>query len=103
MTAAWSGRPALAALAACAALGSAHAGETLYRCPADKTEFTAVFTPDRAHVKLNEQQWTLARVRAAGAARYVNGKQGVTLVTQRREAVLTIGPRELRCEFTIKP
>jgi hypothetical protein len=73
-----------------------------YHCP-KRVSFEATFTPDRAHVMLEGQRWTLARVRAAGEARYQDRAAGVSLVTARREAVLTVGPRELRCELYIKP
>lgn len=82
---------------------AAAAAPVTYVCEADQTSFDANFTPDRVHLQMQGHSFTLARVPAAGAARYQDAKAGLALVTSRRKATLTIGPRVLECEFTVKP
>jgi Membrane-bound lysozyme-inhibitor of c-type lysozyme len=87
-----------AALASMAA--PAEAKPVIYRCE-DKSELAVDYTPRLAQVRAGAKQWTLARVRDSEVARYVDARAGASLVSQKREAVWTVGTRELRCKFEV--
>jgi hypothetical protein len=78
------------------------AREFTYRCE-DRTELVANFLPDRVHLTRGGTQYTLARVRAVGAARYTHRKAGLELIAQKNDVVLIDRGNEIRCEFTVRP
>jgi Membrane-bound lysozyme-inhibitor of c-type lysozyme len=80
----------------------AQAREFTYQCE-DRTELVANFTPDRVHLTRGGKQYTLARVRAAGAARYTHRKAGLELIAQKKDVVLIDHDNEIRCAFTVQP
>jgi|SRR6478609_1417217 hypothetical protein len=60
---------------------------------------TAEFTPREAQLHFEGKNWTLARVRDAREATYVNGRAGIRVVTKQRELTLTTGKETLACKL----
>jgi hypothetical protein len=79
-----------------------HAGAgamtTSYQCIGYRT-LTAEFTPREAQVHFEGKNWTLARVRDASEATYVNGHEGVRVVTRQRELTLHTAKETLSCKL----
>jgi hypothetical protein len=82
--------------------GTAQAREFTYQCE-DHTELVANFMPDRVQLTRGGKQYVLARVRAAGAARYTHRKAGLELIAQKKDVVLIDHDQEIRCAFTVQP
>jgi hypothetical protein len=60
---------------------------------------TAEFTPREAQVHFEGKTWTLARVRDAREATYVNGHEGIRVVTKQRELTLHTAKETLSCKL----
>jgi membrane-bound inhibitor of C-type lysozyme len=73
-----------------------------YKC-GDELEFKVDFTPSKAQLHLPEKDLTLARVKSAHDAHYVNSKAGVGLVAMKGELALTQGTKTLQCKLQIQP
>lgn len=82
------------ALALCAA--GAQAMTVDYQCIGYRP-LSAELTPREGHVHFEGHDWTVARVRGAREARYVNAKEGVTVVTKERTLTLIRGGETLQC------
>jgi hypothetical protein len=91
-------RPATLALAAFVASAAATAMPVSYQCIGYRT-LTAEFTPREAQVHFEGKNWTLARLRDAREATYVNGHEGVRVVTKARDLTLTTGKETLACKL----
>ena len=82
------------------ALGSggapAQAMTVSYQCIGYRP-LTAELTPREGQIHFEGQNWTVVRVPGAHEARYVNGRAGVTVVTQGRSLMLTHGGKTLKC------
>jgi hypothetical protein len=85
----------LALLAASAAAG---AMPVAYQCIGYRP-LTAEFTPREAQLHFEGKTWTLARVRDAREATYVNSHAGVRVVTKQRELTLYTGKETLACKL----
>ena len=86
------------ALAASLASGAASAMTVAYQCIGYRP-LTAEFTPREAQVHFEGKNWTLARVRDAREATYVNGHAGIRVVTKQRELTLHTGKETLECKL----
>jgi membrane-bound inhibitor of C-type lysozyme len=95
-------RGVVLALGLLALAATAQAREFTYQCE-DRTELVANFTPDRVHLSRGGKQYTLARVRAIGAARYTHRQAGLELIAQKKDVVLIDHDKEIRCAFTVQP
>jgi hypothetical protein len=94
---------ALAWLLGCSlAVGPALARPANYKC-GDELEFKIDFTPSKAQLHLPDKDFTLARVKSAHDAHYVNSKAGVGLVAKKGELALTQGTKTLQCKLQIQP
>ena len=91
-------RAAALALATLLASGGAGAMPVSYQCIGYRP-LTAEFTPREAQVHFEGKNWTLARVRDAREATYVNGRAGIRVVTKQRELTLNTGQETLACKL----
>jgi hypothetical protein len=89
-------RPVFVALTALLAGGGAHAMTVSYQCVGYRP-LTAEFTPRVAQVHFEGKDWTLQRVRDAREATYVDGHDGIRVVTKERELTLKTGKETLSC------
>jgi hypothetical protein len=85
---------AIAAAGLCGA--AAHAMTVNYQCIGYRP-LSAELTPREGHIHFEGKDWTVVRVRDAREARYVNAREGVTVVTKQREMTLTHGDETLKC------
>ena len=83
-----------AALALAAA--SSQAMSVQYQCIGYRP-LTAELTPREGQIHFEGHDWTVMRVRGAREARYVNAKDGVTVVTKERTMTFTHGAETLQC------
>ena len=95
-----SGVSRLAAAALAASLASAGAGAMTvsYQCIGYRP-LTAEFTPREAQVHFEGKNYTLARVRDAREATYVNGRAGIRVVTKARELTMHMAKETLACKL----
>ena len=67
------------------------------------TVFTGDFSPRKAQVRVDGQQWTLLRVREAREARYVGARDGVAVTLLRNQATLERkGQPTLACKLVVR-
>lgn len=100
---AWGSPRRLAWAAAMALLlpQSASARPGQYLCDAGALAIKVDFTPRKAQLHLHDRQQTLARIKSARDAHYVNRKAGLTIVAKRGDLTLVEGGREHRCKLQI--
>ena len=83
-----------AALAVCGA--AAPAMTVNYQCIGYRP-LSAELTPREGQIHFEGKDWRVLRVRDAKEARYVNAREGVTVVTRAREMTFTHGDETLQC------
>ncbi len=83
-----------AALALCG--GAAQAMSVEYQCIGYRP-LSAELTPRQGQIHFEGHDWTVVRVRGAREARYVNEREGVTVVTKERTMTFTHGSETLQC------
>jgi membrane-bound lysozyme inhibitor of c-type lysozyme MliC len=73
-----------------------------YQCDGG-VALTADFSPRKAQVRFDGQQWTLLRVREAREARYVAARDGVAITLLRNQANLERkGQPTLACKLLVR-
>ena len=67
-----------------------------YQCTGRRL-LTAELTPRAGQIHFEGHDWTVTRVRGGREARYVGGKDGITIVTKERTMTFTHGAETLQC------
>jgi len=76
--------------------GAARAMTVNYQCIGYRP-LSAELTPREGQIHFEGKDWRVLRVRDAKEARYVNAREGVTVVTRAREMTFTHGDETLQC------
>ena len=91
----------VAALLGASLFGSAaHATTTTQYMCAGYRPVAVEITPQEAQVHFEGSNWTLRRVHDNGEARYVDGRDGVTIITKGRQLTLVHKADRLACKLT---
>ncbi len=94
-------RARLAALVVVAlAGGAAHAVPTTQFMCAGYRPLAVEITPQEAQVHFEGGNWALKRVHDNGEARYIDGRDGVTIITKGRELNFVHKADRLACKLT---
>ena len=80
--------------------GTAHATATTQFMCAGYRPLAVEITPKEAQVHFEGSNWTLKRVHDNGEARYISGRDGVTIITKGRELTLVHKADRLACKLT---
>ena len=79
---------------------SAHAVPTTQFMCAGYRPLAVEMTPKEAQVHFEGGNWALRRVHDNGEARYISGRDGVTIITKGRELTLVHKADRLACKLT---
>jgi len=85
-------------LAALSGAGAHATASTEYVCK-DYRRLSAEITPQEAQVHFEGSDWTLKRVHDNGEARYVNSREGVTIITKGRALTFMHHSERLPCKL----